>query len=888
LLANRITNLAEQYRTRTELESRARRLEEVARLGRDAMAGASTTELFDRAVRMVSARLGTEYGTVLRYRPEEEDFLLENGVGWDHDTDAGEPVTVGAGSNSQAGYTLGTEAPVVVEEFGAETQFRRPPLLADHGVVSGISVVIGYHEEPWGVFGAHSTEPRVFTDDDISYVQNVASVLGCAIQRGETEHRLRETTDWYERIFSHLSDYVAILDDQGRLTYVSPSVTRVLGGEPGDYEGTDVFEHIHPDDHEAVADAFSRTLASPDAEISVEVRLRDVDGNYRWTEARGGSCLDDPLIEGVVVSVRRIEERKRHEQALTMLNERSQRMTGTDDPEEIRSIAARTGVDLLEADGAVVLGFDGRGSLTPATWTGLSAATPEEWPPVTRASGPLWEAFVEGTERTVGPEGFPDDWPAELPFATAVAQPVGNHGLLVIGTTTARTPSAAELEAAKLLGDTLEVALARTDREATLDHRERTLARQNEQLARLDQLNTLIRRTTQAVIRATAPGEVLTRVCEQFADAAGYAFAWVGSHDGATGTLGVDHSAAIDTEYAAYLGTADVETPLHGLVAAAMADGTVRVAGDVLSGPDWTAHRRDPLNHGFRSIAVVPILERRDTERVLTIHGTDPDGFDDRERAVLAELGRTIGYALANLDPARAASENIRPPARTELEIACWDRRLFSNQLAAALGDGFELVGLIPADGDRLRLFVRFEQPATGPVEGLFESLAFVVGSQPLSTDHDTWLYQVVIETPRLVRLLRDRGVGIRSLTVSSGETSLVLKAPGDTDVRGLLEAMQESYPESELEAKRETVDPVSTRETFRDRIVDALTEKQLDALQTAVYGGYYEWPRTSTSEELAATRDIAGSTFQYHLRAAERKLVTAVLDDRQGTTLDS
>jgi predicted DNA binding protein len=332
----------------------------------------------------------------------------------------------------------------------------------------------------------------------------------------------------------------------------------------------------------------------------------------------------------------------------------------------------------------------------------------------------------------------------------------------------------------------------------------------------------------------------------------------------------------MDAEYAAHLESDDVETPLHGLVSTAMADDTVRVVGDVLSDPDWTASRRDSLNHGFRSIAVVPIVEGSQTARVLTIHGIDPEQFDARERAVLAELGRTIGYALENV----TTTESIQPPSWTELEIVSRDGELFSNQLAAKLGTGFELVGLIPTDTDRLRLFVRFDAPAAESIDEAIESPAFVAESQPLSTDQDTWLYQVVIETPRLIGLLRDRDVGVRSLRVSDGETSLVVRTAGETDVRALIEAVQRSYPDSELGAKRETAAPVSTRETFRDQLVDTLTEKQLDALRTAVYGGYYEWPRTSTSEQLAATRDIAGSTFQYHLRAAERKLATAVLDE--------
>ncbi|WP_259519790.1 helix-turn-helix domain-containing protein [Halanaeroarchaeum sp. HSR-CO] len=56
------------------------------------------------------------------------------------------------------------------------------------------------------------------------------------------------------------------------------------------------------------------------------------------------------------------------------------------------------------------------------------------------------------------------------------------------------------------------------------------------------------------------------------------------------------------------------------------------------------------------------------------------------------------------------------------------------------------------------------------------------------------------------------------------------------------------------------------------------LTDRQYEIFETAYYGGYFEWPRDSTIEELADSLDIAGSTFHHHLRHAQRKLATALV----------
>ncbi|MFC1710913.1 helix-turn-helix domain-containing protein [Nanoarchaeota archaeon] len=56
--------------------------------------------------------------------------------------------------------------------------------------------------------------------------------------------------------------------------------------------------------------------------------------------------------------------------------------------------------------------------------------------------------------------------------------------------------------------------------------------------------------------------------------------------------------------------------------------------------------------------------------------------------------------------------------------------------------------------------------------------------------------------------------------------------------------------------------------------ILPELTDKQKQALHLAVENGYYEYPRKITLEELAKLMKISLSTFQAHLRKAEKQLL--------------
>ncbi|WP_256297622.1 helix-turn-helix domain-containing protein [Haloarchaeobius salinus] len=57
------------------------------------------------------------------------------------------------------------------------------------------------------------------------------------------------------------------------------------------------------------------------------------------------------------------------------------------------------------------------------------------------------------------------------------------------------------------------------------------------------------------------------------------------------------------------------------------------------------------------------------------------------------------------------------------------------------------------------------------------------------------------------------------------------------------------------------------------------LSERQAEVVGLAIEAGYYEWPRETDAETLAAQLDITHSTFLEHLRKAESRLLRSALD---------
>ncbi|MDX1661875.1 MAG: PAS domain S-box protein, partial [Gemmatimonadota bacterium] len=239
-----------------ELAERARQQEAVAEFGRLALEGVPLSNLMDAAVTTVRAVLGIEYAKVLGLLPGEEEFLLRAGSGW-RDGLVGD-ARVGTEADSQAGFTLGARAPVVVEDLEKETRFSGPRLLVEHDVVSGVSVVIEGEERPFGVLGAHTTRRRDFSSHDVYFVRAMADVLAQAIVR---ERRMREAR-FHSLLLDSVGQAVIACDPEGRITYWNRQAETMFQRSRSSVLGASVFVLVPPRDREERASAILDRLRS--------------------------------------------------------------------------------------------------------------------------------------------------------------------------------------------------------------------------------------------------------------------------------------------------------------------------------------------------------------------------------------------------------------------------------------------------------------------------------------------------------------------------------------------------------------------------------------------------------------------------------------------------
>ena len=231
-----ITELKETQQALTEqreqLHARVRQQEVVATLGLRALSGGDLTALMQEVAEQMTKTLHIEFVKVLELLPGGKLFLLRAGAGWEKGLVGS--ATVDAGANSQGGYTLLSNEPVIVEDLRSETRFHAPPLLTQHGVVSGMSVIIAGDEGPWGVLVVHTRQKRRFTRDDINFLQSIANLLASAISRERMERAEREQRVFAEALRDTAGALSTSLDLAQVLDRILENVGRVTAHDAAD------------------------------------------------------------------------------------------------------------------------------------------------------------------------------------------------------------------------------------------------------------------------------------------------------------------------------------------------------------------------------------------------------------------------------------------------------------------------------------------------------------------------------------------------------------------------------------------------------------------------------------------------------------------------------
>jgi PAS domain S-box-containing protein len=126
----------------------------------------------------------------------------------------------------------------------------------------------------------------------------------------EAADTLKRTEEKFRAYIENISDSIWVFDSSLKVTYVSPSVTGIIGYTPGELIDMPSQDCIHPDDLPMVIEAQTRVLEHPGQPVTAQYRVIHKNGEYVHVESTGVSMLDNPAVQGVIIAMRDITERR--------------------------------------------------------------------------------------------------------------------------------------------------------------------------------------------------------------------------------------------------------------------------------------------------------------------------------------------------------------------------------------------------------------------------------------------------------------------------------------------------------------------------------------------------------------------------------------------------
>jgi two-component system, cell cycle sensor histidine kinase and response regulator CckA len=308
--------ILEHTRVENELNARMNQRAAVARLGQIAILETDKLSLMNKVIEVVSETLNVEFCKILEFIPDSQSLVIRAAVGWNKELI---DQTLNIGKQSQAGYSLLLNEPVVLENIDAEKRFTWPAVLEKYGIVSGLSVIIYGQNRPFGSLCVHTKSARTFNNDDIHFLQSVANILASAIARKESEDRLRASDSrlrlaleaahmgmWDWNLETNEIDWS---EKQGKLLGLYPEIA--------EKDPDILLKCIHPEDKPVVIQAISRTIKERESSLDLEYRIILPNGDYRWISGRGQFFYnkEGKAIRMIGIS-RDITERKRAQEEL--------------------------------------------------------------------------------------------------------------------------------------------------------------------------------------------------------------------------------------------------------------------------------------------------------------------------------------------------------------------------------------------------------------------------------------------------------------------------------------------------------------------------------------------------------------------------------------------
>ncbi len=175
-------------------------------------------------------------------------------------------------------------------------------------------------------------------------------------ERKQAERVLQNSEQRFRSLVQNSHDVILVTSPQGKILYATESAARVFGADVSTMVGRNGLDQVHPEDRSMVERELLLTATRQNDGLPVEFRVKRSNGEELVLEGIAVNLLDDPSIQGIVVTLREITERRRLEAQL-LESEELYRSIVDATPEYVAVLDLQGALQMVSPAGLTMWGF---------------------------------------------------------------------------------------------------------------------------------------------------------------------------------------------------------------------------------------------------------------------------------------------------------------------------------------------------------------------------------------------------------------------------------------------------------------------------------------------------------------------------------------------------
>ncbi len=171
-----------------------------------------------------------------------------------------------------------------------------------------------------GTFNLYAAELDFATKEEIELLVEMSEDISLTIDtfanakiQKETEKLVAQNEKLFRSLIEKSSDIKILSNEEGKIIYVSPSITKILGYVSAEFLSIPLFKIIHPEDMEGYLEKRNKILLNPGQSFYAQLRFLHKNGNWIMCEGNITNMLREPGIHALVSNFSDISEIKKME-----------------------------------------------------------------------------------------------------------------------------------------------------------------------------------------------------------------------------------------------------------------------------------------------------------------------------------------------------------------------------------------------------------------------------------------------------------------------------------------------------------------------------------------------------------------------------------------------